>query len=98
MHSSSYRSVRRCLSWCVSLGCLVDWVENDLYGWLIFSQVLVGFLWFPRLSVCLCGFRFGLFASKCGFYVYEPVCVLGGILVVEAGSCLQSGSQQSPHL
>lgn len=52
--------------------------------------------------VNLCGCGFGLFASYCGFFFLcvcvRSVCVSGGILPVEAGSCLQSGSQQSPDL
>lgn len=56
-------------------------------------------LWSIWLSVSFCGCGFGLFASKCGLkclcLVFRQV---RGILLVEAGSCLQSGSQQSPDL
>lgn len=45
-----------------------------IIGWFrFFFQTLVGFLRFVWLSVSLCGHGFGLFACKCGFYVYVNV-------------------------
>lgn len=71
---------------------------HGLFGWLVFPPGACGSFW--QFFWC-CGS--GLFASQCGFHVYVSVlcCVCmcaGGILLAEVGSCLQSGSQQSPDL
>lgn len=70
-----------CLPECMSLGQFdFMWFVGSsvvylvIIGWFsVFFQALVGFLWFVWLSVSLCGHGFGLFASKCGFYVYVNV-------------------------
>lgn len=100
IHRSLFKSVIVDLNACLEL-FLCGLLALAQLIWLgrVFSQVLVVLLWFVWLSISLCGFWFGLFASMCGFYVYVSVLnvyVCLGILLVEAGSCLQSGSQQSP--
>lgn len=103
VHRSSFGSVVVCLRaglW----DCLA---APGFFGRLVYPPGAGGSFWqFVWLCISLCG--------HCGFVffffflhpsvVFLRMCVswacmcVGGILLVEAGSCLQSGSQQSPDL
>lgn len=63
-------------------GCLRDLFCGVVF---FFSQVPVVLLRFVWLSISLCGFWFGLFASMCGFYVYASVLNLYVCLGYSAG-------------
>lgn len=65
------------------------WLVNFFQVFFFLRCVLVVLLIYAAVDlVCL---HLSVFFFLC-------VCVSGGILPVEAGSCLQSGSQQSPDL
>lgn len=90
------------LVWCVyvcvwnylALFGLFSWLiclwgaGGTLFGCLLVWLLRIWFVCFPVWFQCTCEFKF----------VCVCVCGLRGILLVEAGSCLQSGSQQNPDL
>lgn len=104
IHTSEFSSV---IVIVVSALMAVFWIVRGFFcgswlwhGWLIFSRcfffflrcVLVVLLIYAAVDlVCL-------HLSEVFFFFFLCVCVSGGILPVEAGSCLQSGSHQSPDL
>lgn len=86
---------------------VVSWVEHGLFSYYHYRPVLCFF--FGGRRVLFCGLFGCLFVyadeylvclhSSVVFMWMCWVCMcVGGILLVEAGSCLQSGSQQSPDL
>lgn len=59
-----------------------------------FFQAFAGFLRFVWLSLSPCGCGSGFVCIRVWFVICMWICRA----LAEAGSCLQSGSQQSPHL
>lgn len=86
----------------------VVWLLCSLFGWLVFSLSWCWwiFCWFVLLSVSLCGYEFGLFASQCGFLCVcvcvESVCVLGILCWLTWGRVYRAGPSRAqisdPHI